>query len=82
VINDLIKRLRKAADALDGLLDVSITVNTKAARLIGNKVEQNLKGKKRGKYKLKGKHWTQTSKGRKKMSNSMKKMWAKRNEKA
>lgn len=83
-INDLIKRLRKAADALDSLLDSDFNSNIEAARLIGDKVERNLNRpisihKKRKKYTRTKKHWTQTAKGKKLMSKSMKKAWAKRN---
>jgi hypothetical protein len=90
VINDLIKRLRKAADALDSLLEVDINSNIEAARLIGNKMDRKFNQKDRknfiAKYTLKGekkkKHWTQTRKGKKLLSRKMKKAWVTKREKA
>jgi hypothetical protein len=42
VINEVIKKLRKAADALDELMDVMPSANMKAARSIRVKVDRNL----------------------------------------
>src|SRR6185369_1609481 len=43
VINEVIKKLRKAADALDELMDVMPSANMKAARSIRTKVDKNLR---------------------------------------
>jgi len=88
MINEVIKKLRKAADALDELMDVMPSANIRAARSIRTKVDRNLKEEMAyGKTPIllktmstKKKHWTQTKAGKKKMSLAQKAMWARRKE--
>lgn len=69
MINDLIKRLRKAADVLEALLDFDPATNTVAVKEIHKSIAQVKKGK-----SYNGKHWTQLPKNRAKMKQAIKKM--------
>jgi hypothetical protein len=86
MINDVIKRLRKAADALEQLLDIYPESNSHAAKQIQKRVKpfsktftykpiKFLGGVTKGyKYK-KGTHWTQNPKNRAKMLKNINKGW-------
>jgi hypothetical protein len=58
MINDYIKKLRKAADVLEDLLTSNPFDHPTAATAIGKRVEKNLGGVRPG-YTYNGTHWTQ-----------------------
>ena len=81
MINELIKKLRKAADVLDDLLDSFPENNKKAAKSIRKSMEISLNGSspvvEKRKYKKKKKpHWASTPEGKLRMSMLMKKAYA------
>jgi len=62
MINDIIKRLRKAADVLEELLDFNPASNIKAVKKIHKAIEKVNK-----KRRYNGKHWTQQPKNKAKL---------------
>jgi hypothetical protein len=69
MINELIKKLRKAADVLDDLLDQNPSHNGKAKRAIHKAIEKVTKKK-----KSKAKHWTQRPENKKRFAQWKKSM--------
>lgn len=74
MINDLIKRLRKAADALDSLLEFNPNENKEVMNSIVEGFNDRVKKKK--------KHWTQLPKNKAKLAKVIKKLQKARLEKS